>query len=422
MFKKTLLVLTGLGLGLALLASPPQGARANSLFDDIKFEPGEINKILQSDPTTLDKYTKQFEDRLKTLGQPLDQITKKVLSDLASQISQYEAACRQAQQQLKQLGNNNANTNQIITITGISGQPVTIPANTQVSTAKQQLQDVCDQFNQLKVRQKILTQSGGSGINLTSAGRSALAEYLPDRDECSPIKQGGGLPVDFLACLLPSINALAVFAAVIVIAYAGFQYISSGGTPEQISQAKDLIIGALLGLVAIFLIGAFLDFMFTSELTIPSGPAPGLTGSGTYAGRQTPGSPGANNSAKPVTVQTAKSVRISIKIEKRGLTRLNPWVKVAGWTAQYTMTIDNTTTTLPAIEASATSSDQGYLVFDTPPIKANQNASILIKLYNSKDKYRVAKRLTINKEEFKEALNRAATTNSSPQIEKIVVI
>lgn len=46
--------------------------------------------------------------------------------------------------------------------------------------------------------------------------------------------------------------------AVLVIIYAGYLYATSGGNPDSLKQAKDLIIGALVGLALIILAGIIL--------------------------------------------------------------------------------------------------------------------------------------------------------------------
>lgn len=44
----------------------------------------------------------------------------------------------------------------------------------------------------------------------------------------------------------------------LVIIYAGYLYATSGGNPDSLKQAKDLIIGALVGLALIILAGVIL--------------------------------------------------------------------------------------------------------------------------------------------------------------------
>lgn len=64
---------------------------------------------------------------------------------------------------------------------------------------------------------------------------------------------------DYLAALITNYGIpIAVMAAVIVIVYAGFVYIHSGGSPDATGTAKELITGAIVGLITLLLIGYFL--------------------------------------------------------------------------------------------------------------------------------------------------------------------
>jgi hypothetical protein len=62
---------------------------------------------------------------------------------------------------------------------------------------------------------------------------------------------------------------LAVIASLVVISFAGFQYIYSGGSPESIKLSKELIIGAILGLALIFMASFIIDeIISTDELNV----------------------------------------------------------------------------------------------------------------------------------------------------------
>ncbi len=50
--------------------------------------------------------------------------------------------------------------------------------------------------------------------------------------------------------IIPIVGGLAV----LMLIYAGYKYITSQGNPEAISQAKDIIIGVITGIVLLFLI------------------------------------------------------------------------------------------------------------------------------------------------------------------------
>lgn len=51
---------------------------------------------------------------------------------------------------------------------------------------------------------------------------------------------------------------LCISLAVLVLIYAGYLYATSGGNPDSLKQAKDLIIGALVGLALVILAGVIL--------------------------------------------------------------------------------------------------------------------------------------------------------------------
>jgi len=63
----------------------------------------------------------------------------------------------------------------------------------------------------------------------------------------------------------------AVMAALIFIMYAGWHYIHSGGSPEGQKLAKELIVGALLGLLVLFMIGYALTVIIPQEELNSSG-------------------------------------------------------------------------------------------------------------------------------------------------------
>lgn len=77
----------------------------------------------------------------------------------------------------------------------------------------------------------------------------------------------------YLAAVVKWSARLGVVSAVLVIVWAGNVMITSGGSPEGITQAKELIQGALVGLITIFLIGALLAWLvdtsqFSSSATL----------------------------------------------------------------------------------------------------------------------------------------------------------
>lgn len=60
---------------------------------------------------------------------------------------------------------------------------------------------------------------------------------------------------NILTWLLPIMGGIALLAII----FAGYKYITSQGSPDAISQAKDIIISTVTGLVLLFLIKLILD-------------------------------------------------------------------------------------------------------------------------------------------------------------------
>ena len=84
----------------------------------------------------------------------------------------------------------------------------------------------------------------------------------------------------YLSALIANFGIkFAVMAALVMIVYAGWHYIHSGGSPEGQKVAKELIVGALLGLLVLFLIGYLITVIIpVDELnTQPPNPVPHTT-------------------------------------------------------------------------------------------------------------------------------------------------
>lgn len=60
----------------------------------------------------------------------------------------------------------------------------------------------------------------------------------------------------YLADVLKWAARIGTLAAVLMIVFAGNKIVTSGGNPEAVSEGKEMIVGALLGLLVIFLLGA----------------------------------------------------------------------------------------------------------------------------------------------------------------------
>lgn len=93
----------------------------------------------------------------------------------------------------------------------------------------------------------------------TSATGTTAAVKVPELDGVAPYNGVFSSIGDYLAALITNYGIpIAVMAAVIVIVYAGFVYIHSGGSSDATGNAKELITGAIVGLITLLLIGYFL--------------------------------------------------------------------------------------------------------------------------------------------------------------------
>lgn len=63
---------------------------------------------------------------------------------------------------------------------------------------------------------------------------------------------------DYITALYPWVLGVCVSLATLIVIYAGYLYVTSQGNPESTKTAKELIIGALLGLALIILAGVIL--------------------------------------------------------------------------------------------------------------------------------------------------------------------
>ena len=61
--------------------------------------------------------------------------------------------------------------------------------------------------------------------------------------------------------ILDTVYFMAGAIAVLIIVIAGFLYVTSGGSPERVKQAKNALIGAVVGLIVIVLAFAITEFI-----------------------------------------------------------------------------------------------------------------------------------------------------------------
>lgn len=82
---------------------------------------------------------------------------------------------------------------------------------------------------------------------------------------CDPSNNGASNPLTGPSGLLKKITSIiavvAGIAAVIVIIVGGFQYITSAGDAQKVSAAKNMILGAIIGLVIIIAAQSILLFV-----------------------------------------------------------------------------------------------------------------------------------------------------------------
>ena len=88
-----------------------------------------------------------------------------------------------------------------------------------------------------------------------STGSSAVCNHSAN----DPLTGSDGL----LAKIANIVSYIAGAAAVILIIVSGIRYITAGGDSQTISSAKNTLIGALVGLVIIFLARALITFVVT---------------------------------------------------------------------------------------------------------------------------------------------------------------
>jgi amino acid transporter len=120
---------------------------------------------------------------------------------------------------------------------------------------------------------KILSQKITAGIGLTSllvfTAQSARAEIVNERF-ASDVESATGIgaesrtPVETAILLISSFLGLLGIIALVVILYAGFQWMTAGGNEEKITEAKDLLKGAVIGAAIILFSYTIAQFIFST--------------------------------------------------------------------------------------------------------------------------------------------------------------
>ncbi len=81
-------------------------------------------------------------------------------------------------------------------------------------------------------------------IGVPIPGTSCADRILGNEDKV------GGLP-EYIGCIYEFATYLAVGLAVIMVIYGGYKYITSQGNPDALGEAKEIIGGAIIGLVVL---------------------------------------------------------------------------------------------------------------------------------------------------------------------------
>jgi len=101
-----------------------------------------------------------------------------------------------------------------------------------------------------------------SDTNASSGQNVSSSAFCQDTGTTNPIVGSGGI----LTIVINIISVVAGFVAVIMIVVSGFQMITSSGNPEKISNARNIIIYASVGIVVIAIARLIILFI-TNKIT-----------------------------------------------------------------------------------------------------------------------------------------------------------
>jgi amino acid transporter len=116
--------------------------------------------------------------------------------------------------------------------------------------------------------------------NATCAGSNGLITANPGNGSCKKINDDGTTTANnIVSDVVNLLSAIVGVLAVIMIIYAGFRYVSSGGSDEAVKGAKNTIIYAIVGLVVVALSQLIVHFVLhtTTTATTPQCVASGKT-------------------------------------------------------------------------------------------------------------------------------------------------
>jgi amino acid transporter len=94
----------------------------------------------------------------------------------------------------------------------------------------------------------------GSDIKITSN---------PSDKACDSVGQGAGTANTLAKTVITVLSAVVGIVAVIMIMFAGFRYVTSGGKEESVKSAKNTILYAIIGLVIVALAQIIVHFVLS---------------------------------------------------------------------------------------------------------------------------------------------------------------
>jgi hypothetical protein len=96
-------------------------------------------------------------------------------------------------------------------------------------------------------------------------GMMKIGAAAPGQPNCLP--QRTAFP-EYISMIYTLSITLAIILAVIMIIYGGYKYMTSSGNPETLAEAKEIILGAIVGLVLLVLAALLLRTISPSLVTI----------------------------------------------------------------------------------------------------------------------------------------------------------
>jgi hypothetical protein len=115
-----------------------------------------------------------------------------------------------------------------------------------------------------------VSYAAGSCAGVPNKVAAGAADATNGQVGCNPnggLNDSTGASVSNLAAKIVNVFSIIVgAAAVIMIIYAGFRYITSGGSSERIGNAKTTLIYAIIGLVVVALAQILVHFVISASV------------------------------------------------------------------------------------------------------------------------------------------------------------